>query len=294
MKKRKFATILLAATMVISSLTGCGKDSDSEGFDTSAEINVLTRESGSGTRGAFIELFGIEEKNAEGKKVDNTIASAEETNSTAVMITTVEGNKNAIGYISLGSLKSSVKALKVDGVEATAENVKNGTYKVSRPFNIAVNDEASDAAKEFIKFIMSSEGQAVINEAGYVGSDDAVAYKATEGISGKIVVGGSTSVSPVMEKLAEAYASYNSDIEIELQPTDSTSGMSNAIDGTYDIGMASRDLKDEEAKSLTSYTIALDGVAVIVNKENTMENITSEQVKNIYTGSVKKWSDVID
>lgn len=292
MKKSKQAVaVMLAAATMITGLTGCGKNSD--GTDTkNSAITVITRESGSGTRGAFIELFGIEEKNAEGEKVDNTISSAEETNSTAVMITSVEGNESAIGYISLGALKSSVKALKVDGVEATTDNVKNGSYKVARPFNIAVNDDASDAAKEFISYVMSKEGQDIINEEGYIGSDDAESYTKKDGVSGKVVVGGSSSVSPVMEKLIEAYEKVNSDVTVELQQSDSTTGMTNAIAGTYDIGMASRELKDEEAEKLTASTIAMDGIAVIVNKNNELTNITSDQVKGIYTGTVTKWADV--
>ncbi|MDY5578166.1 MAG: substrate-binding domain-containing protein [Lachnospiraceae bacterium] len=291
-KSRTIVAAMLVAATLVTGLTGCGQDSGSEGKAANDNITVITRESGSGTRGAFIELFGIEEKDADGNKVDNTIATAEETNSTAVMITSVEGNESAIGYISLGALKDSVKALKVDGVEATTDNVKSGSYKVARPFNVATKEDASDAAKEFINYIMSKEGQEVINEAGYIGSDDAEAYVKTEGISGKVVVGGSSSVSPVMEKLIEAYEKVNSDIEIELQQSDSTTGMTNAIAGTYDIGMASRELKDEEAAELTGTTIAMDGIAVIVNKSNDIDEITSDQVKNIYTGKTSKWSEV--
>lgn len=290
-KSKQAAAILLAAMTMVTGLTGCGKSVDNGNSKNSA-ITVITRESGSGTRGAFIELFGIEEKNADGKKVDNTISSAEETNSTAVMITSVEGNESAIGYISLGALKNSVKALKVDGVEATTDNVKSGSYKVARPFNVAVKSDASDAAKEFINYIMSKEGQEIISKEGYIGDDSAAAYQKTDGVSGKITVGGSSSVSPVMEKLIEAYAKVNSDITIELQQSDSTTGMTNAIAGTYDIGMASRELKDEEKAELTATTIAMDGIAVIVNKTNELSNITSDQVKGIYTGTITKWADV--
>lgn len=291
MKKSKkvIAAMLVAATFV-TGLTACGKDS-SEGGSKSTKISVITRESGSGTRGAFIELFGIEEKDADGNKVDKTISTAEETNSTAVMITSVEGNQNAIGYISLGALKDSVKAVKIDGVEATTENVKNGTYKVARPFNIAVKDDASEAAKDFISFIMSSEGQDIINEEGYIGSDDAEAYKASD-VSGNIVVGGSTSVSPVMEKLIEAYEKVNSNVTIDLQQSDSTSGMTGAMEGVLDIGMASRELKDEELSELTPTTIAMDGIAVIVNTKNEAAELTSDQVKKIYTGTITDWADV--
>lgn len=289
-KSKKVVAAMLIATTVITGLTACGKDS-SEGGNKSTKISVITRESGSGTRGAFIELFGIEEKDADGKKVDKTISTAEETNSTAVMITSVEGNENAVGYISLGALKNSVKAVKIDGVEPTTDNVKNGTYKVARPFNIAVKDDVNDAAKDFISFIMSKEGQEVINEAGYIGSDDAKEYKATEA-TGDIVVGGSTSVSPVMEKLIEAYEKVNSNVKIDLQQSDSTSGMTGTIEGVLDIGMASRELKDEEASELTATTIAMDGIAVIVNKNNDITELTADQVKGMYTGTITDWADV--
>lgn len=292
MRKSKLATMVLTVALA-AGLTACGGNEEG-GFQKDSEISVLTRESGSGTRGAFIELFGIEEKNAEGKKVDNTIASAEETNSTAVMITSVEGNTSAIGYISLGALKDSVKAVTVDGIKATIENVKNGSYEVARPFNVAVAKDASDAAKEFISYVMSKEGQAIVTEKGYVSvSDNAESYKQNEGISGKIVIGGSSSVTPVIEKIVEAFEKVNKNITVELQQTDSTTGMTNAMEGTYDIGMASRELKDAEKEKLTCTTIAMDGVAVIVNKENELENITSEQVKEIYTGTITKWAEVI-
>lgn len=280
--------------MTVFALTGCGADkgtdSKNSGTDT---ISVLTREEGSGTRGAFIELLGIEEKNAEGKKVDKTIDTAETTNSTSVMITTVQGNKAAIGYISLGSLdKSKVKALKVDDAEATTDNVKNGEYKVSRPFNIATKGDATGVASDFIKFILSADGQAVVEKNGYISEGNTGAYKAS-GQKGKITIGGSSSVTPVMEKLKEAYVKVNPDVTIDVQQNDSSSGMKGAIEGIYDIGMASRDVKDSEKEAgLNTIKIALDGIAVIVNKDNTLDAITSEQIKNIYTGSLTKWSEI--
>ena len=280
--------------MTVFALTGCGADkgtdSKNSGTDT---ISVLTREEGSGTRGAFIELLGIEEKNAEGKKVDKTIDTAETTNSTSVMITTVQGNKAAIGYISLGSLdKSKVKALKVDDAEATTDNVKNGEYKVSRPFNIATKGDATGVASDFIKFILSADGQAVVEKNGYISEGNTGAYKAS-GQKGKITIGGSSSVTPVMEKLKEAYVKVNPDVTVDVQQNDSSSGMKGAIEGIYDIGMASRDVKDSEKEAgLNTIKIALDGIAVIVNKDNTLDAITSEQIKNIYTGSLTKWSEI--
>ena len=291
---KKILSLGLAALMTVFALAGCGADSNDGGTGTGRDaISVLTREEGSGTRGAFIELLGIEEKNADGKKVDKTIDTAETTNSTSVMITTVQGNKAAIGYISLGSLdKSKVKALKVDGAEAAADNVKSGEYKVSRPFNIATKGDATGAASDFIKFILSADGQAVVEKNGYISEGNTGAYKAS-GQKGKITIGGSSSVTPVMEKLKEAYVKVNPDVTIDVQQNDSSSGMKGAIDGIYDIGMASRDVKDSEKEAgLNSIKIALDGIAVIVNKNNTLDSITSEQIKNIYTGSLTKWSEI--
>lgn len=284
--------------MTVFALAGCGADngtdSKNSGTGTGTDaISVLTREEGSGTRGAFIELLGIEEKNADGKKVDKTIDTAETTNSTSVMITTVQGNKAAIGYISLGSLdKSKVKALKVDGAEAATDNVKSGEYKVSRPFNIATKGDATGAASDFIRFILSADGQAVVEKNGYISEGNTGAYKAS-GQKGKITIGGSSSVTPVMEKLKEAYVKVNPDVTVDVQQNDSSSGMKGAIDGIYDIGMASRDVKDSEKEAgLNSIKIALDGIAVIVNKDNALDSITSEQIKNIYTGSLTKWSEI--
>ena len=291
---KKILSLGLAALMTVFALAGCGADSNDGGTGTGRDaISVLTREEGSGTRGAFIELLGIEEKNADGKKVDKTIDTAETTNSTSVMITTVQGNKAAIGYISLGSLdKSKVKALKVDGAEAAADNVKNGEYKVSRPFNIATKGDTTGVASDFIKFILSADGQAVVEKNGYISEGNTGAYKAS-GQKGKITIGGSSSVTPVMEKLKEAYVKVNPDVTIDVQQNDSSSGMKGAIDGIYDIGMASRDVKDSEKEAgLNSIKIALDGIAVIVNKDNTLDSITSEQIKNIYTGSLTKWSEI--
>ena len=291
---KKILSLGLAALMTVFALAGCGADSNDGGTGTGRDaISVLTREEGSGTRGAFIELLGIEEKNADGKKVDKTIDTAETTNSTSVMITTVQGNKAAIGYISLGSLdKSKVKALKVDGAEAAADNVKSGEYKVARPFNIATKGDTTGAASDFIKFILSADGQAVVEKNGYISEGNTGAYKAS-GQKGKITIGGSSSVTPVMEKLKEAYVKLNPDVTVDVQQNDSSSGMKGAIDGIYDIGMASRDVKDSEKEAgLNSIKIALDGIAVIVNKDNTLDSITSEQIKNIYTGSLTKWSEI--
>lgn len=283
---KKIISLILAAGLLAAALAGCGnKNSD--------EISVLTREEGSGTRGAFIELFGIEQKDENGNKVDKTITSAESTNSTSVMITTVEGNKNAIGYVSLGSLdESKVKALKVDGNTASAENVKNGSYKIARPFYVATKGDPTGIADDFLKFILSEDGQKVVESNGYVSKGNTGKYAATSQ-SGKITVGGSSSVTPVMEKLKEAYVKLNPNVTIDVQQQDSTTGMTGTIDGVYDIGMASRELKDSEKEAgLVPTQIATDGVAVIANKENSLDNITSEQVLKIYTGEITLWSEL--
>ena len=261
-------------------------------FDNSEYINVVSREDGSGTRGAFIELFGVEEKNDAGEKVDNTTVDAQITNNTSVMMSTVAGNQYAIGYISLGSLNDEVKALKIDGAEASAENVENGSYKVSRPFNIVTKDGLSADAQDFMDYILSTDGQQVVSDDGYIAIKDTKAYEGN--CSGeKVVVAGSSSVTPLMEKLKEAYTKVNSNANIEVQQSDSTTGITSASDGLCDIGMASRDLKDEEKSSgLTATVIATDGIAVIVNKENPTDGLTSDQVKSIYVGDTTDWADV--
>ena len=318
--KKKVVSILLAATLVVSMFAGCGVKENTDAnagadsqatvqenvengnqtaeaagnFDASELISVYSREDGSGTRGAFIELFGIEQKNDAGEKVDYTTVEAIITNSTDVMMTSVAGDTYGIGYVSLGSLNETVKAVKIDGVEATVDNIKAGTYTVARPFNIATAGEVSDVAQDFIGFIMSAEGQAVIEGKGYISVAGETAFE-SNGAAGKIVVGGSSSVSPVMEKLIEAYKAINTSAEIELQTSDSSTGMSQAADGTRDIGMASRDLKDSEKEAgLTGTTIAMDGIAVIVNLENPVEDLSSEAVKAIFMGETTEWSKVTE
>ena len=258
----------------------------------SGDITICSREDGSGTRGAFIELFGIEEKDADGNKIDNTISTADITNSTSVMMTSVADDEAAIGYISLGSLDDSVKALKIDGAEATADNISNGSYKVSRPFNIATKGTPNEVTQDFINFILSEDGQKVVEDAGYISQGNTGAFKAA-GVKGKINVAGSSSVTPVMEKLKEAYVAVNPDVQIEVQQSDSTTGMTSAAEGVCDIGMASRELKDSELSAgLTPTVIAIDGIAVVVNKNNDVDGLTRDQVKSIYTGSITKWSEV--
>ena len=293
----KLVLTLVVACMAISLgwLVGCSSgEKQQEGSGQSAEdISVYSREDGSGTRGAFIELFGLEEKDDQGNKVDTTTDAAAITNSTSVMMISVKGDPGAIGYISLGSLDDSVKSLKIDGVEATADNVKDGSYKIARPFNIVTTDELTPAAQDFITFIMSKEGQTIVEDNGYIAvSEDAASYTPT-GTSEKIVVAGSSSVTPVMEKLAEAYEQANPEATIEVQQSDSTTGVTMAIEGTCDIGMASRELKDSEmGKGAQSQAIARDGIAVIVPVESAIEGLTSDQVKLIFSGKITSWGDV--
>ena len=279
---KKILAMVLAMLLVIGSACAVAE-----------EINVISREDGSGTRGAFIELFGIEQKDADGNKVDYTTDNADITNSTSVMMTSVAGNPNAIGYISLGSLNDTVKALNIDGVAASVENIKAGTYTVARPFNIDTKAEVSEAAQAFIDFILSAEGQAVVEENGYIAVvEDAPAY-AGSSVEGKVVVAGSSSVTPVMEKLKEAYEAVNPNAEIEVQQSDSSTGMNSAIEGVCDIGMASRAVKDSELEAgLVSTTIAMDGIAVIVSNDNTATGLTTDQVRAIYMGEITDWSEV--
>lgn len=275
-----FTSVALAATMLAS----CGGSSD--------KITVISREDGSGTRGAFIELTGIEEKDSNGNKTDNTKKDALICKSTDVVLTQVSGDKNAIGYISFGSLNDTVKALKVEGVEPSTATIESGDYKIVRPFNIAVKDGLSDAAQDFENYILSSEGQDIIEKAGYIKIDKSAAAYASNNASGKVVVSGSSSVTPVMEKLAESYQKANTNVTVDVQQSDSSTGIKDAINGTSDIGMASRDISDDElSQGIKSVTIAQDAIAVIVNKDNTVEDITMDEIKAIYTGSKTTWSD---
>lgn len=293
---KKSVSLLLAGLMLCGALAGCGSNdanTSNSGTDGSAStgmsgaITVISREDGSGTRSAFVELTGVEDDNG-----DNTTAEAEIANKTDVVLTSVAGNESAIGYVSLGSLNDTVKAIQVDGVDATVENVKSGDYTLSRPFNIATKGEPTGVAGDFINFILSADGQAIVEEEGYIKVNDAAEAFTTDGSEGQIAVGGSSSVSPVMEKLIEAYKAVNPKAKIELQTSDSTSGMTGAMDGTFAIGMASRELKDEEKAELTPTSIALDGIAVVVNPANSITGLTMDQIKSIYTGETTDWADV--
>ena len=313
--KKKTVSLLMTMALTAAMLAGCGSsetadntaaadttaeaedtaavaDTATADFDTEEDISVYSREDGSGTRGAFIELFGVEEKDANGEKIDNTTEDATITNNTSVMMTGVAGDDYAIGYVSVGSLNDTVKALKIDGVEPTVENIKSDSYKVYRPFNIATKGEVSEAAQDFIDYILSAEGQQIVSDEGYITVDDAAPAFAGGQASGSVTVAGSSSVSPVMEKLAEAYMKLNGNVKIEIQTSDSTTGMTSAMDGVCDIGMASRELKDTETAELTATVIAQDGIAVVVNNNNPIDNLTKDQVKSIYVGETTSWSEV--
>ncbi len=281
---KKIASVLFSAVLGFGMLTGCGSTS-------SEDITVISREDGSGTRGAFVELFEIVEKNSEGKKIDMTTETADVTSSTGVVLTSVAGNENAIGYVSLGSLNDTVKPLKIDGVHAIVDNIKNGSYKISRPFNIATKGDVNTQTQDFINFIMSKQGQEIVEDKGYISKENTGEFKSNNS-KGTVKVAGSSSVTPVMEKLKEAYEAVNSKVKIEVSQSDSTNGMNSVSDGICDIGMASRELKDSEIeKGLQNKVIALDGIVVVVNKNNPVGNMTADNVKDIYLGNTLSWSE---
>lgn len=293
MKNNKVLVLsLILAVAATSIMTGCGSTNDGIVEDPTGEITVISREDGSGTRGAFVELLGIEQKNEEGVKIDYTTLLAEVTNSTAVMIQSIYGNDNAIGYISLGSMSDMVKALSVDGIAPSVDTVKDGTYPVARPFNIVYNESSIDeVARDFIAYVMSEQGQAIVEENGYVSQGNNGAYASLK-LSGELTVGGSSSVTPVMEKIAESYKELNPNVTIEVQQSDSTTGVQSVAEGVCDIGMASRAIKEEEiALGLTPLTIAMDGIVVVVHNENGLKNLASEQVRDIYMGVLTTWED---
>ena len=301
---KKLIAFVLTVILAISSLVACTSSNNSgagntggnqgsgsggaPNFDSNRPISVVTREDGSGTRSAFIELFGIQDAN----KNDQTTREAIVADKTDVMMTTVANDPYSIGYVSLGSLNNTVKAVGVNGVAATAANVKNGSYPIQRPFIIATAGEPTGPTKDFIDFIMSKEGQAVVGARGYIAVNQGAAPYSGSKPSGNIVIGGSSSVTPLMEKLREEYLAINPNATIEIHMFDSSTGMSGTIDGTFDIGMASRELKESEAAKLTGVEIALDGIAVIVNPNNPITDISRENVKRIYIGDATIWSDI--
>ena len=298
MKKSRILSLILALAMVLSAsivLSACGDEKSGDDGEKNDKISVISREEGSGTRGAFIELVGIEEKNDQGEKIDNTVDTAVITNSTSVAMTSVSEDEASIGYISLASLNDTVKALKIDGVEPTVKNIQKGEYPIARNFNLVTGDNLSELGKDFINFILSTEGQKTVSENGYIELTEAGKYEASDAVNegGKITIGGSSSVTPLMEKLAEAYKKVNPKVEVMVQQSDSTTGVTSAIDGSVDIGMASRDLKDTEtSQGVKATVIAKDGIAVIVHKDSKQEELTLEQVKDIFTGKITKWSEI--
>lgn len=291
MKKSRLSKILtlsLTAAMMLS-LASCGGDDKDGGEATEGkDITVISREEGSGTRDAFTELTGVMADD-----IDNTVATAEISNSTSVVLQSVKGNDAAIGYVSLGSMSDSVKAVKVDGTEASVDNIKSGDYKLQRPFNIVTKGEIDELPQDFIDFIMSADGQAIIEEEGYIAANEEAEAYESSGLKGTITLAGSTSVSPVMEVLADKYKEINTGVTIEIQQTGSGAGIQSTIEGVCDIGMASRALEDdEEGEGLESREIALDGIAVIVNKSNEVNDLSTEQIMKIFTGEITNWADV--
>lgn len=313
---KKILSTMLALTLCASMLAGCGGESSSSseaayGSESSAStgsaseessskaeagsasasgpITVISREDGSGTRSAFVELIGV----VNDEDIDMTTTSAEISNSTEVVIQSVAGNTGAIGYISLGSLDETVKGVAIDGAEPTAENIESGSYTVSRPFNVATKGElTNEAAQDFMNYIMSTEGQAIVEEKGYIPVSDTKAFTSTNP-SGSVTISGSSSIAPLMEKLKEGYETVNANVTIELQTSDSTTGMNNAISGMCDIGMASRELKQEELDAgLVNTVIATDGIAIIVNNDSPIADLTTEQVRDIYLGTITDWSEL--
>lgn len=284
------AATISAAILSAGILVGCGQ---SDEFNPKRQISVISREQGSGTRDAFVELTGILVKE-NGKKKDMTSADALVIDGTQAVMSNVAGNEYAIGYISFGSLNSSVKAVTIEGVPVSVETVREGSYKIARPFNVAYKNTDNLLLNDFLDFIASKQGSAIIEKNGFVSvSENASDYESKEYV-GKLVIAGSSSVSPVMEKLKEAYMALNKDVVIEIQTNDSSSGMLAAKEGSCDLGMASRELKDSERSALQSKTIAMDGIAVIVNQKNPVKDLKLLEVKSIFTGEAKSWEAFLE
>lgn len=283
--------LFVVSVMILLVLAGCSKEKTSSGFSSDKEITVVARDAASGTRGAFHEIMGIIKKQGE-TQVDNLVVGAIEFDGTDKVITAVEGDKYAIGYISLGSVSERTKVVAVDVVKPTVENVKSGAYSVSRPFLLVTKGSENNLVKDFMKFAESAQGQKIVNDMKYIASAEASSEYTSSGMSGTIKVAGSTSVTPLMEKLQEAYQQLNPDVKFEMQSNGSSQGIKAAIDGSYDIGMSSRELKDEEAKQLNRHILAIDGIAVIVNNDNPFDDLSGSDITKIYTGEITKWSEV--
>ena len=277
-------------------LAACGSDdaatdngSAAGDFDVATDIHVITREDGSGTRGAFSEIANIVDENGD----DAITQSATVQNGTSAVMQGVAGDVYAIGYISLGSLDNSVKAVNVNGIEATPENIMSGDYEVARNFNVAYGGELSEVAQDFWDFMFSAQAQELVAEEGYVSVDtEATEYEA-KALAGDITIVGSTSVQPIMERMAQAYREYNPDVVIDITAPGSGAGVTAAIDGTADIGMASRELSDEEQAQLSeTAAIAVDGIAVILHLDNITEDLSLEDISGIYSGDITTWDAV--
>ncbi|KHD46065.1 substrate-binding domain-containing protein [Streptococcus hongkongensis] len=289
----KIQKMIALAVLGLSSLglVACGNNDAKSGSTSGGKIEVITREDGSGTRGAFTEITGILKKNGD-KQTDNTSKSAVVQNSTEGVISAVSGNKDAVGYISLGSLNKNVKALKVDDVEASSKAVKDKEYPLQRPFNIVYNDNLSALGKDFISFIHSKQGQKVVTDNKFVEAKDNTKEYTSQKMAGKLSIVGSTSVTPLMEKFVEAYKKENPDVTIDITANGSSAGITAAKEKTADIGMVSRELTPEEGKDLKHDEIALDGIAVVVNKDNKAEKISMNSITDVFTGKVTSWDKV--
>ena len=292
MKKSKALSIITLILLLSMVFAGCAQSSEETAdFDFDKDITVVARDAASGTRGAFHEIMKIivKEKDTE---IDKLVIGALEFDGTDKVITAVEGDKYGIGYISLGSVSERIKALAVGGAEPSVENVKSGAYSVSRPFLLVTKGTENELIKDFLKFTESVEGQAITNDMHFIGTADSPEEYTASGMSGTIKVAGSTSVAPLMEKLQEAYNELNPDVTFETQAQGSSQGIKAAIDGSYDIGMASRELKDEEASQLNRYVLAIDGIAVIVNNKNPISDLAADDITNIYLGEITKWGGI--
>jgi len=312
---KKVIALVLACMFALTALAACGGDSGADpvvvteatpepapvqevdepdtqvplappadDFDADRVIAVFTREDGSGTRDAFVSLTGVG---------DDMYVEAVVESETNQILTKIESNDTAIGYVSVGSLNPNVKALEIDGIAPSNETIMDGSYKLQRPLLVCVNaDKENDPlVKDFIAFMISAEGQEQSASKWTVIDSDAPSYTSA-GLSGVLKVGGSTSVEPLMQKLAEAYIALNPDVDIEISGGGSGTGINEATEGIIDIGMSSRNLKDEEKGALTATVIALDGVAVIINPANPITNMTTEQVRAIFTGEITRWNQL--
>lgn len=293
---------ILSLSLILAACGGDDTDTDTDtgsedsgteevagDFDASSDIHVITREDGSGTRTAFTEIAGVVDENDD----DIITPTATVQNGTNAVMQGVAGDVYSIGYISLGSLNDSVKAVSVNGVAAEADLVASGEYEVARNFNVTYGGELSEVAQDFWDFMFSAQGQELAVDEGYVAADASAPEYEAKGLSGDITIVGSTSVEPVIEAMSEAYRELNPDVSIDITAPGSGAGVTAAIDGTADIGMASRELSDEEQDQVTeTAAIAVDGIAVIVHNDNPLEDLSLEDIAGIYLGDLTSWNGV--